>query len=143
MIRVAATLLLLLAGCGGEPIGGPPEIQCGLEECGHCRMIISEEKHAAAIFDQAGTATRFDDVGCMLEYLRPQSVIPKDAWVHDHATSAWIDAEPAWFVKDPRGSTPMGSGWMAFSSRSEADAHAAAQGLDVMAWASIRARPRR
>ncbi len=135
--RVAAALLLL-AGCGGEPpTGGPPEIQYGLEECGHCRMIISEEKHAAAIFDQTGTATRFDDVGCMLDYLQAQSVTPKNAWVHDHATGAWIDAEPAWFVRDARGTTPMGSGLLAFSSRQEADAHAAAQGADVVAWASL------
>ncbi len=134
---VAAALLLLLAGCGGEPAGGPPEIQYGLEECGHCRMIISEEKHAAAIFDQAGVATRFDDVGCLLDYLQAQSMTPASAWVHDHASGAWIAAEPAFFVRDPRGTTPMGSGWLAFSSRQEAQTHATAQGAEATAWPSL------
>ncbi len=136
--RLAAmVLLLLLTACGGEPAGGPPEIQYGLEECGHCRMIISEEKFAAAIFDQAGVATRFDDVGCLLDYLHARSVTPKNVWVHDHASGAWIAAEPAFFVRDPKGSTLMGSGLVAFSSRQEAEAYAAAQGVGVKTWEQV------
>ena len=113
--RIIAAALLLVVGCAGEPAGGPPEIQYGLEECGYCRMIISEEKFAAATVDVAGdavgTTTRFDDVGCMVDYLGEQSVVStRTIWVHDHAAGDWISAESAWFVRDPRGTTPMGSG---------------------------------
>ena len=134
---VAAAILALVAGCGDDPAGGPPEIQYGLEECGHCRMIVSEEKHAAALVDEAGTATPFDDVGCLIDHLRERATASRSAWVHDHAGGGWIAAESAWLVRDPRGSTPMGSGLVAFASRPEADAHAAAQSVDVTSWTAL------
>ncbi len=149
---VAAVVLTLLAGCGGEPSGGPPEIQYGLEECDYCRMVISQEKSAAAIVDQAGTATPFDDVGCLLDYLRYQrSVRPPpgepttatNVWAHDHAGGGWIAAEPAWFVHDPRGLTPMGSGLRAFAMRPDAEAFAGDRGWQVMAWPELLERPSR
>jgi copper chaperone NosL len=135
--RIAAAALVLFAGCGGEPPGAPPEIQYGLEECGHCRMIVSEEKHAAALVDADGTTTPFDDVGCLVDHLGERPTAPDKVWVHDHASGRWIDAESAWFVRDPRGTTPMGSGLVAFASRPEADAYAAAHGADTMAWAAL------
>ncbi len=138
---LAAAALLLLAGCGAEPAGGPPEIQYGLEECGFCRMIVSEEKFAAGIFDQAGAATRFDDVGCLLDFLRERSVTPESVWVHDYATGAWIDAEPAFFVRDPRGATPMGSGLVAFAQRTAAEAFASERAAAVATWQELVAQP--
>lgn len=126
-------LALVLAGCGGEPAGGPPEIQYGLEECGHCRMIISEEKFAAASVDASDTVTRFDDLGCMVEYLGQQPTPPRRVWVHDHATGDWIAGETAWFVRDPRGATPMASGLVAFASWPDAETH----GVDVRDLASL------
>lgn len=137
--RIAAAAFLLLTGCGGEPAGGPPEIQYGLEECGFCRMIISEEKFASAIVDATGTATKFDDTGCLVDYLRERSASPgtESIWVHDHATGGWIDAKPAWFVRDPRGSTPMGSGLVAFASRQAAAALAAERSLAVKTWEQV------
>ena len=136
--RIAAAAFLLLAGCGGEPAGGPPEIQYGLEECGYCRMIISEEKFATAI-EADGTTIKFDDTGCMVDYLRERSTTPgtEGVWVHDHATGGWIDADLAWFVRDPRGTTPMGSGLVAFESRQAAAAFAAERSVAVETWEQV------
>jgi copper chaperone NosL len=134
---IAAAILVLLAGCGGEPAGGPPEIRYGLEECGYCRMIVSEEQHAAAIVDAAGTATPFDDAGCLVDYLRERATAPEQVWVHDHAGGGWIDAEAAWFVRAPRETTPMASGLVAFASRSQADAYAEAHGVAAIPWAVL------
>ncbi len=135
--RIAAATLLLLTSCGTEPTGGPPEIQYGLEECGHCRMIISEEKFAAATVDQIGTGTPFDDVGCLVDHLRELSAAPENVWVHDHADGGWISAEPAWFVRNPRGTTPMGSGLVAFASRSKAEAFGSEQAAVVATWTQV------
>ncbi len=141
--RTVVAALLLLAGCGGAPSGGPPEIRYGLEECDYCRMIISQEKSAAAIADEAGTTTRFDDLGCLVDYLRDQPANAKNVWVHDYAGGGWIAAEPAWFVHDPRGLTPMGSGLTAFAMRPDAEAFAGGQGWQVMGWPALLERPSR
>ncbi|MCP4248222.1 MAG: hypothetical protein GY778_14345 [bacterium] len=141
--RVAAVALTLLAGCGGEPSSGPPEIRYGLEECDYCRMVISQEKFAAAIVDEAGSATRFDDVGCLVDYRRERPATANNVWVHDHAGGGWIAAEPAWFVRDPRGLTPMGSGLTAFALRPDAEAFAGDRGWQVMGWPEILERPTR
>ncbi len=133
----AAALVVATAGCGGEPAGGPPEIQVGLEECTYCRMILSEEKHAAAIVDATGTATSFDDVGCLVDHLRERPAAPERIWVHDHATGRWIDAEGAFFVRGPQAATPMASGLVAFASRPEAEAHASTHGVVVTPWATL------
>ena len=146
MTRMVAAVLLVLVACGGDPTSGPPEIQLGLEECGFCRMIISEEKFAAALVDQTGVTTSFDDLGCLLNHLREQPAVLESraggaqswgVWVHDHAGGGWIDAAAAVFVRGPRSATPMGSGLVAFASQQAADAHASAEGVDTLAWAAL------
>ncbi len=138
--------LTLLSGCGGdEPSAGPPDIHYGIEECDYCRMIINQETFAAAAIDEAGTTTRFDDIGCLVDYLRQQrSARPPGesagggkTWVHDHAGSGWIAAEPAWFVRDSRGLTPMGSGLTAFALRPDAEAFASEHGWQVQGWPEL------
>ncbi len=138
--------LILLAGCGAEPAAGPPEIQYGLEECGYCRMIVSEEKFAAAIVDAAGAATSFDDVGCLIEHLRERLASPEkpaggasteSIWVHDHAAGGWIVAQSAWFVHDQRVTTPMGYGLLAFASRQQAEAYASERAATVETWGRV------
>ncbi len=152
--RVAAVALMVLLGCGGgdEPSAGPPEIRYGLEECNYCRMIISQEKFAAATLDENGTAISFDDVGCLVDYLRAQRsgrpspgepAAANNVWVHDHAGDGWIAAEPAWFVRDSRGLTPMGSGLTAFAMRPDAEAFAGDRGWQVMGWPALLDRPSR
>lgn len=135
--RIALAAVVLLAGCGGGSRGGPPEIRYGLEECGYCRMIISEEKFAAAVVEEVGTTASFDDVGCLLDHLRESSAAAKEVWVHDHAGGGWIAAETAWFVRGPRSATPMGSGLVAYASRQQADAYAADRGTSVEAWTGL------
>ncbi len=138
--------LILLVGCGAEPAAGPPEIQYGLEECGYCRMIVSEEKFAAAIVDAAGSAISFDDVGCLVEHLRERAESPENRagdtptesiWVHDHAAGGWIVAESAWFVRDRRTTTPMGYGLLAFASRQEAEVLASETAAAVETWGQV------
>lgn len=132
--------LVVVAACGGDDGPAPPEIQYGLQECGFCRMIISEEKFASAVADEVGGATAFDDVGCLLDYLHEHPEAGGRVWVHDHSGGGWLAAEEASFVRDPRGSTPMGSGLVAFAARVEAEAFAAERGVGLVRWADLEGR---
>lgn len=133
-------LLLSFAACGG---GGsddePPEIRYGREECSYCRMIVSEERFAAALTAGTGRAV-FDDVGCLVAYLGEREVTDPAIWVHDHAERGWLPASEAWFVRNPAGGTPMGSGLVAFAERPAAEGFAEGRGVEVLSWDQLSSR---
>jgi len=139
-------LLVTAAACAGDRSTGPPEIHYGLEECRHCRMIVSEERFAAAVVE-GGEAAPFDDLGCLVAHLRERGDgVPADssapgggpvAWVHDHPTGHWLPAADAHFVRDPELITPMGSGLLAFAHRAEAEEVAAGAGTEVWGWGEL------
>ncbi len=130
-----ALALLLLAGCTDGGRVGPPEILYGVDVCDHCRMVISEERHAAAARPGEGER-RFDDPGCMIDYLGAQAGAPIAAWVHDES-AAWLPIEEAWFVEDPDGGTPMASGILAFGSREAAAGAAERYASEPRSWAAL------
>ncbi len=104
---------LWVAACSAPPAAGPPEIAYGEVECGHCRMIVSEEKYAAAVEAVGGERAVFDDLGCLLNWVRDRDLETSTVWVHDVGDSSWLEAKRAVFARDPSRITPMGSGWTA------------------------------
>lgn len=127
-IWMGALVAVLGMGCSA-PETGAPEILYGLEECAHCRMIISEERYAAAIVDASGEVQKYDDLGCILRSNRKVAA-NETVWVHDMETGDWIDGRGAWFIHDPSRMTPMGSGVVGFARQ----AQAAARGEEVLDW---------
>ena len=109
-----------LVACSGSETNEPPEIAYGLEECYHCRMIISEEGHAAAVDLGDGEFRKFDDIGCLLGSVRDLESAPRQAWVHAADSGEWLEATRAVFVVDQARMTPMGSGVVASSSEAAA-----------------------
>ncbi len=109
-------LTALLAACGGPEPDAPPEIAYGLEECSHCRMIVSEERFAAATRSADGSIARYDDVGCLLAAIEAAGEVPQRVWVHDADSVEWIDAGTAVFVQEEARATPMGSGLVALAN---------------------------
>jgi nitrous oxide reductase accessory protein NosL len=99
-----------LAGCHSGHAHRPPTLRFGEEACDSCRMIISDERFAAALVTPAGDALKFDDVGCLIEHeaghLRPDVTY----WVRDSSTGQWLSARTAMFVHSPRVVSPMGFG---------------------------------
>lgn len=134
----AGTLLViaLVSGCG-KPDDGPQPIALGEDDCGLCRMIISEQNYAAqARFD--GKVENYDDIGCLGERLGGAAQ-PQAMWVADQSSGAWIDARAAVFVHAPELKTPMASGLAAFSDRARAERFATEKKGRVVALEEVRA----
>jgi copper chaperone NosL len=116
-----ATLgLLLLIGCASnslEPVALAPE-----DMCDYCRMIISEKRYAAEFIDSEGQAFKFDDIGCMANFIRSKRTTTKVVarFVMDFDSRQWIRAEDAYYVRSPEVTTPMNGGIIAFNDESKA-----------------------
>ncbi|MEP0846342.1 MAG: nitrous oxide reductase accessory protein NosL [Phycisphaerae bacterium] len=115
---------LAAAGCGRAPDLSPPAILYGETECETCKMIVSEERFAAAACVVRGRDVHkaaFDDVGCLLQWLgeRPPAE-PALCYVHDLETRQWIEAARATFVRSEQLQTPMASNLGAFATSSAA-----------------------
>ena len=110
---LAAAVLLLLAGCSGEPGSGPVEVKWDRDVCTRCNMVLSDRQHSAQVrYTPAnggrGQVKKFDDLGCAVLWLdqQPWRGDPGvEIWVNDHRDGHWIDARTAFYVTGRH--TPM------------------------------------
>jgi copper chaperone NosL len=125
--RLCAALLigaLWLAGCG-KPKFEPVEIAAE-DMCAFCKMAISEKQYAAEFLNRDSDAFKFDDIGCMANYVAEKKVPVAAFYVVDFDSKRWLKAEGASLIVSPNFHTPMGGGMVAFEDRSRAEAAAAA-----------------
>jgi copper chaperone NosL len=88
--------------------------------CSSCRMAISQNQFAAQLFDGEENVYKFDDVACMLRFVRQGRVTPVAVFVADYNTRQWIQGNSAMFVKTDQVETPMGGGLLALSDSARA-----------------------
>lgn len=115
---------LLLAGCAA-PKFEPVEIAAE-DMCAFCKMAISEKKYAAEFLNRDGDVFKFDDIGCMANYIVEKKAGDSIAayYLVDFDSKQWLKAEEASLVASPNFHTPMGGGMVAFKDRSSAEATA-------------------
>lgn len=112
--RAAGALLgaaLVFAAC--TRADAPVDPVWGKEPCAHCKMLVGDRRYAAQLVDDSGERKYFDDVGCLLLWMEAHKP-PARSWVHDAASSAWLDARTASYVPGAR--TPMDFGFEARAS---------------------------
>lgn len=107
---LAALAGLVVAACTRDEEALDPV--WGKEPCAHCKMLVSDKRHAAQIVE-VGERRWFDDVGCMVAWLEAHGgrEAPVRAWVRDAAATGWLDARAARYASGAR--TPMDSGFEA------------------------------
>jgi copper chaperone NosL len=126
-------LALAVACAKGKP--EPAALHLGEEACAQCRMLISERQYAAQAVSPGGSAVFFDDIGCLLRWMRAAPPAKgRVAFVVDFASGRWIDAPSATYLRSTRVPTPMRSGLVAFASRGPAEAKSAQLAGEVLAW---------
>jgi copper chaperone NosL len=100
----------VLAGCQPGDASRPPTVRFGEEACDSCRMIISDERFAAALVTATGDALKFDDIGCLIQHEADQLRPDVTYWVRDSRSGEWLNAREATFVRSPSVVSPMGFG---------------------------------
>ena len=122
-INVMAWLIAagLLSGCQPICANRPPAVRFGEEACAECRMIISDERFAAAVVTATGEAFKFDDIGCLVEHEANQTASDSAYWVRDFRSREWLNAREATFVHSSSIASPMGFGLAALAAGEVSD----------------------
>lgn len=102
----ALAAIALLGACAKTDEAADPV--WGKEPCAHCAMLVSDKRHGAQVID-SGDRRFFDDVGCMVVWLREHGDPADRAWVRDAGGVRWIDAKSARYQGGAR--TPMDFGF--------------------------------
>jgi hypothetical protein len=86
-------------------------------QCSECNMDIEELDYMAELIAQNGNTYFFDDIGCVVLWLKNHH--PKIAKLVTRTldTHRWIDAKEAWYTRTA--STPMGYGFAAYEHPKE------------------------
>ena len=126
LFRLSVVLILTLSvGCQTnttEPVALAPE-----DMCSYCRMAISEKRYAAELLDSEGRAFKFDEIGCMANFVQRNEPNVKSStyYVMDFNERIWIKAEDAYYVRSSELTTPMNGGIIAFQTQANAQQAAA------------------
>jgi copper chaperone NosL len=112
-----AAALGLVAGCQPVDRNSPPPLRFGQEACSQCRMIISDDRFAAALTTEAGDTAKFDDVGCLVKHEAGGFQASTAYWVRDLRADLWLDAREAMFVRSKTIASPMGFGLAAMRTQ--------------------------
>lgn len=107
----------------------PPAVRYGEDACDECRMIINEARFAAATNGEGLPIRLFDDIGCLILFLKKHPEQKRaQVWVHDYLSAQWLSADSSQFVMGTPVETPMGHGILAFRDNRQADSLATASG---------------
>lgn|SRR5687767_463187 len=109
---------IVLANCqerAVEPLALSPE-----DMCDYCKMAISQNRYAAELIDTEGEAFKFDDIGCMSNFVNRNTAKAAAYFVMDFDERQWIKAEDAYYMRSPELTTPMNRGIVAFKDQSRA-----------------------
>ena len=117
---------------------GPGVIVYDSDVCEHCRMTISDPRFAAQLVTTTGKIYRFDDPGCLKDFVTSHAVAPEavhSIWVNDFAHPGTpLRAETLLIVSSDRIRAPMNGGMAAFGSATEAAAFQSAVGGRLERW---------
>jgi len=135
----AAVLGLALATLTSCANVQPRALVLNTDECGYCRMTISDRRFGAQVITTTGRQLVFDSAECVAGFLAsaPAESIAS-VWVLDaQSPGTWIPAERAGYLVDATLRGPMGR-VTAFATPEHASSAVAALGGHTLSWVAIR-----
>lgn len=127
-------IMLSMAACST----GPEPISLNKDDCAFCKMSISDMKFACEVVTEKGRVYKFDDIHCLLGYLKATPDFKGNAYVvpaNDEAKL--IPAKDAFYVKADAIKSPMEGHTLAYTEKNAAEVSAREFGTNVLTWDQI------
>lgn len=77
--------------------------------CNNCKMMIIDNKFKYQIITKKGKSFKFDDINCLIKWLKEKKEKTENCWGKDYLTGQWINLNDSIFYKDELIKTPMNS----------------------------------
>jgi copper chaperone NosL len=140
-VAVAAVLLLFFSSCSTKP----EPFQYGKDVCYSCKMGMADPKCGGEVVTKKGKVYKFDDVICMMRFLKSGEVkdadIAQKYVINFQKQNDFIDVGNAFLLVSPELKTPMGGDAAGFTSRNEAEKMNAAGNGNVTTWNELFGKP--
>lgn len=127
---IKPAMLLAIVGLGAVSQGcaqSPEPIRYGKDACLFCKMTIMDKKYAAEIVTDKGKVFKFDDLSCMVKYMKTNQLNEAElafVVVNDYNNPGeLIDVKTAVFLSSKDLRSPMRGDVAAFSAKSFATAN--------------------
>jgi copper chaperone NosL len=114
-----AIAALLIAGFFSSCNIGPVPLTLGTDDCDFCKMTIADAHYGAEIVTKKGRIYKFDDIHCLLTYLKGNEVSRSDVknyYLVDFDSHSLKEASTLFLLKSEELKTPMGGNVAAFES---------------------------
>jgi len=114
---VALMLVITISSCNA----GPEPLKTGVDNCYFCKMTLTDARFGAEILTKKGKVYKFDDMHCIVNYLKTNDIKPgniKQVYFADYAGNhQLIDADHAWLLQSEALKSPMNGNIAAFVSK--------------------------
>jgi len=117
----------------------PQPLVVGKDECYFCKMPVADIKFGGEIITAKGKLYKFDDLGCMINFLKRMTGDKKAEQMLgvNYNNQKLIDVQKAVFLKNPNLHSPMNSGIAVFASRSEAEPMMKDSASEILTWQQL------
>ena len=137
-------IVLLTTLLAGSCASGPEPIRYGQDACYHCKMTLTDKRFGAEIITDKGKVLKFDDLNCVVAYLKEKKIEEKDlaqiVSIDFKRTGEFVDINKAFLLKNDAIKSPMRSDIACFSDNKDLESvKGELGGGKVLTWAEVKA----
>lgn len=129
--------MLALSSCASQP----EPFKYGEDVCSQCKMTIMDPKFGSELVTNKGKVFKFDDIGCMVQFLKSGQVerkaIKHNVTVNFEKQGDLIDTDKAFFAVSDEIRSPMNYGIAAFRDKRAAESFISGKKGSVMTWNDV------
>lgn len=135
----AAAILVALLTFSACSSNEPKPITLNSDGCEFCKMKISNGKFAAEVITQKGRYYKFDDIACMVQYVKTHTSVQYTSFfINDYQQeNTLIPAKSSFYIRGGSLSSPMRGNIAAFSTEAEAATQSEKLGATPTSWDEI------